>query len=259
VLMRLRKRFADAATISLVAATWPEAVRIALIYLAMPIKSRVPRLHDRWIPIHVSRNGVHARIVISDASELLTLKELLIGDEYELPASAAPRVILDLGANIGIATLLLRARYPTATVVAVEPGPATFRKLVHNVSSDPNVVTINAAIGTQRGHASFAAGTMSWSGRLIDNEVGIRVETTTLDQLVEDFGLQRGDMVKMDIEGAEHDVIPAARCMDRFSVLIGEVHPVQDGAPERLIAELERAGWRHIRTMRRWSFTLARD
>jgi FkbM family methyltransferase len=257
--MKLRKRFADAATISRVGATWPEAVRIALIYLAMPVKTRVPRLHHRWIPIRVSRNGVNACIVISDASELLTLKELLIQDEYELPASAAPRVILDLGANIGIATLLLRARYPAATVVAVEPDPATFRKLAHNVSTDPKVVTINAAIGTQRGHASFAAGTMSWSGRLTDDENGIRVKTTTLDQLVADFGLQRGDMVKMDIEGAEHAVIAAARCLDRFSVLIGEVHPVQDGAPERLIATLGRAGWRHIRPMKRRSFALGRD
>jgi FkbM family methyltransferase len=257
--MKLRKRFVDAATISLVGATWPQAVRIALIYLAMPVKSRVARLHRRWIPIRVSRNGVNARIVISDASELLTLKELLIQDEYELPASAAPRVILDLGANIGIATLLLRARYPTATVVAVEPDPATFRKLAHNVSGDPNVVTINAAIGTQRGYASFAAGTMSWSGRLTDNGIGIRVETTTLDQLVEEFGVQRGDMVKLDIEGAEHAIIPAARRLDRFSLLIGEVHPVQEGAAERLIGTLERAGWRHIRPMKRWSFALGRD
>ena len=141
----------------------------------------------------------------------------------------------------------------------MEPDPATFRKLAHNVSSDPNVVTINAAIGTQRGQASFAAGEMSWSGRLTDNGSGIRVETTTLDQLVEDFGLQRGDMVKMDIEGAEYGVIPTARCLDRFSLLIGEVHPVEDGAPERLIATLERDGWRHLRPMKRSSFTLARD
>jgi FkbM family methyltransferase len=261
VAARLRKRLSDAHAISRVGATPLESARIGLVYAVMPIKSRCPRLHERWITLRVARNGVRGTVVVSDASELLTLKELLVEDEYELPATAAPKVILDLGANVGVATLLLRAHYPAATVVAVEPDPATFRKLVRNVSADPRVVTINAAIAPRRGRSSFAVDEMSWSGKLTDddNAVGIRVETTTLDQLVEDFGLQQGDMVKMDIEGAEHDVIPAARCLDRFSVLIGEVHPIADGAAERLLAALESEGWRHIRPMKRWSFALRRD
>jgi FkbM family methyltransferase len=64
-------------------------------------------------------------------------------------------IIIDMGANIGIYTILLSHIYPNAKIIAIEASPTTFEmlksncklnNLLHLLSSESNVLFINKAI-----------------------------------------------------------------------------------------------------------------
>ena len=84
------------------------------------------------------RKGVliHYRPGGSDVENIV--KKLLKREsEYWLPPQFEPRSILDLGANIGIASIDFALRYPQASILAIEPVAANFQLLQKNISRLP--------------------------------------------------------------------------------------------------------------------------
>ena len=67
-----------------------------------------------------------------------------------------PRIV-DCGANIGMALLFFKAVRPEAEVIAFEPHPVTFARLVETIDSNGlhDVHAENAAVGDQDGTAAF--------------------------------------------------------------------------------------------------------
>jgi FkbM family methyltransferase len=117
-------------------------------------------------------------------------------------------VIIDVGAHIGAYTVLVADSH--RTLVSVEPDQENFQLLATNVAMNylSNVTPVNAALSDKCGktllykHArSTRSSIISKSGR------AVVVETLTLDALVEKYGLRCVDLVKIDVEGAEIDII----------------------------------------------------
>lgn len=63
--------------------------------------------------------------------------------EYCLPRALEPKVILDIGSNLGASILFFHRRFPTARIYGFEPHPETFRILEANVGSIPTVEIFN--------------------------------------------------------------------------------------------------------------------
>jgi FkbM family methyltransferase len=125
----------------------------------------------------------------------------------------------DIGANIGNRTdILLQLG---ARVVAVEPQAACVARLNRKYGTNPHVVVVAKALGSQAGIAPMMvseAHTISslstrWvdavrsSGRFGDHawERREQVTVTTLDDLVAEFGLPA--FCKIDVEGFESEVL----------------------------------------------------
>src|SRR6478752_8398487 len=148
---------------------------------------------------------------------------------YAAALGPAP-VILDVGANYGLATIALKAEHPDAEIVAFEADPAIADVAETNIRAAGlhGVTLVRAAAWTSEGTMRFAA-EGSDAGRLGDDG-GLEVPTVRLrDWLGRDV-----DLLKMDIEGAEVEVL--LDCA---------------GRPQRLgemIAALEDAGHRVIVT-----------
>jgi FkbM family methyltransferase len=117
-------------------------------------------------------------------------------------------VVLDLGANIGLFTLLYARQVgPTGHVHSFEPGVQSFALLKTNtiINGYANVTLYNKAVADTDGIAKFLLCTTGDSdNRLMDNSgekrEEIDVELVRLDSL---FGNARVDFIKMDIQGAE--------------------------------------------------------
>jgi FkbM family methyltransferase len=180
---------------------------------------------------------------------LFGFREIVGQELYRFESRREQPTILDGGANIGLATLFWKQLYPAARILAFEPDPMIFETLARNCEEwqVSGVELINRAIWTSCGEMSFWS-EGSYAGRLVpDPRVSgtscVTVETVRLREF-----LQRPvDLLKLDIEGAETDVLlDCADCLDSVEHLFVEYHSFigQEQRLDTLLSVLRSAGFR---------------
>jgi FkbM family methyltransferase len=127
-----------------------------------------------------------------------------------------PRVIYDLGANIGIASLSLSTFNPDARIYGFEPVPANFEICQQNYSNLSKGKVFNCAVGFPSSTMSFEfqdsdlrGGHLAMDGSLSASgpHQSVEVEVWSVADLIERKGLEPPDFLKVDVEGAEMDVL----------------------------------------------------
>ena len=180
--------------------------------------------------------------------------------EYEAfrAATRPGATVLDVGANVGAYSVLFgQWARPGGRVFAFEPAPDAFEGLARHVELNGLAATVRpvrAAVSERTGEAALLADGMAGTNRLSRSAVRpSMVETVSID----DFCAREGitpDVIKIDVEGAELDVLRGARETIRRSgsalMLFVEMHPTlwrETGlAKEDVLAELRRQNLRAV-------------
>jgi FkbM family methyltransferase len=141
----------------------------------------------------------------------------LVEELQKLPPDA---VVMDVGANIGITTVMASRAVPAGRVFAFEPGPTAFACLSATVAANAlgNCAIHNVGLGASAGELPFTE-TDFLAGSYVGGGAGAgpKVRIRTLDVLAAEAGIQRLDLVKIDVEGFELDVLRgAAEAIARF-------------------------------------------
>jgi FkbM family methyltransferase len=132
---------------------------------------------------------------------------------------APDATILDIGANLGLATLALSEVVPDGQVIAFEPGPTTVRHLTANLTlnSVSNCTVVPVAAGSRAGVVhfetvpTFAAGAhVLQASHATARGAAIDVPVVALDDWLSDAGVRRVDFMKVDAEGYEPWVLDGA-------------------------------------------------
>jgi FkbM family methyltransferase len=154
--------------------------------------------------------------------------------EYYLPPALAPRIILDIGSNIGTSILFFHEKFPTARIYGFEPNPDTFRILQRNVGAIPSVKIFNWALGAidQKIALAFDGVDFSRFGAKDATESPIGTITTTeceakhAGEVMKALALTEVDLIKIDCEGAEYDVLSALpeEMLRQCKWIVGEMH-----------------------------------
>lgn len=121
-------------------------------------------------------------------------------------------VLYDVGAHTGFFTLLgARLVGARGQVVAFEPLPANLDSLRRHVALNrlANVAIVAAAVAARPGRARFQPAGSTYMGRLAE-EGSITVDVTSLDATQEAQGLRPPSLIKIDVEGAEVQVLEGA-------------------------------------------------
>ncbi|HEY7328465.1 MAG TPA: FkbM family methyltransferase [Gemmataceae bacterium] len=122
----------------------------------------------------------------------------------------------DIGANVGFFTILAAKLVgPTGRVVAFEPVNANAHWLEHNLKLNGfhHVFIRQMALGNQDGEAAFRVsaestwGKLAYTGPVNQETAVIQVPIRSLDKLHANGELPRPDLLKIDVEGAEVDVL----------------------------------------------------
>jgi len=125
---------------------------------------------------------------------------------------------LDVGANVGYVTRrLCRAVQPSGHVDAFEPTPLCLPVLRRNTAAFTNVTVHPIAVARTGGEVAFYSDAETHPNNSLyptrEGQAVIRVPASTLDAWYEANGSPRIDFVKIDVEGAEIDVLEGARDM----------------------------------------------
>ncbi len=159
-------------------------------------------------------------------------------------------IVFDVGAHVGYHTLrFARLVGPTGRVVAFEPHPGNFRLLRRNVERrDLSWVTlVPAAVSDAAGRRPFHQTALSMGGSLWplkEHSGRIEVTQTSLDGFAAETGIERADLIKIDVEGAEPEVLEGMRGLAARSpdlAVIVEFKPVllaRRGYPPGRLLEL---------------------
>jgi len=150
-----------------------------------------------------------------------------IVESFHLPPAvrSAPRVVIDLGANIGLTMVDFAHRYPSARIVGVEMDAANAELCRVNVMPfGARCTVIQGAVWTHDGEVAYQG--MTEDGYQINERSAGRVTRAyTIERLLTELGIEQVDLMKMDIEGAEERILPAAgNWIHRVNCLVIEVH-----------------------------------
>jgi FkbM family methyltransferase len=126
----------------------------------------------------------------------------LVAQVYKPPRSFYARQIIDGGANIGMFTVLAAAYFPEASIVSYEPDPGNFQQLERNVKLNRiRARVVQKGLWSETKTLFFHAGS-SEVGYVDEHPPGIEIQC-------EAPVVQESSWVKLDIEGAEYEVLPA--------------------------------------------------
>ena len=214
------------------------------------------RNHERYKPTKTSLLDHPTRIV--DTASFLSAYHAIFEDEIYAfePRNEVP-IIIDGGANIGLATLYWKKKWPNAKIVAFEPDPEVFDILRWNCEqhrcTDVTLVTkglwsTDTALqfcpdGADAGHLKENTSTMA-GGKAQNDTVSVPVVRLApyLDQSI--------DLLKLDIEGAETEVLlDCQEELDTVDHLFVEYHSYleQEQRLDEILRVLREVGFRvHI-------------
>ncbi len=138
-------------------------------------------------------------------------------------------VVVDGGAHIGVLSVLLASLCPAGRVYAFEPGGASRAHLVANLAANrmDNVVVEAAALYDTDAGVDFDFDSTYPAGSHV-GAAGPRVESIRLDTWARARGIERLDLLKLDVEGSEIAVLAGAtETIRRFRpTTIVECNPV---------------------------------
>lgn len=162
--------------------------------------------------LRFNTGGSAASFVVgsSQQQEQIALKALL----------AVGATFYDIGANVGFFTVIAsRIVGPAGKIFCFEPLPENYRQIRHNamLNDFKNIKIVDTALGNLDGEARFWTsagptwGKLVSTGKVPDQLTGeIDVPVRRLDRVVAESSLPPPDVIKIDVEGAEVDVLLGA-------------------------------------------------
>ena len=145
-------------------------------------------------------------------------------DQLTLLQGLQVATIVDGGANVGDISARYRLLFPNANIYAFEPGELPAQHFSERFAADSAVKLLKVGLSDEIGHATFNVGEASVLSSLLPSAPGAerymgaeahrshpeQIPTVTLDHFAAEHGLNRIDILKLDIQGAEGKALRGA-------------------------------------------------
>jgi len=145
-------------------------------------------------------------------------------------------VIFDVGAAVGTVTGLYRDIFPHAVIHSFEPFPDSFQQLEKKIAGDSRIFAHNLAVADKTASVLFydnispltnslleadSRWSDYWGGGKLENKNQLEVEAVTLDDFCAKNNIPEIDILKLDIQGAEHLALTgAARMLEEQAIAL---------------------------------------
>jgi FkbM family methyltransferase len=187
---------------------------------------RIYRLHPS-----TAQYPVYCRAGSSDKH---AFSHIFIEQEYRfLKDAGSPKVILDCGANVGYSAVYFLSQFPEANIISIEPDDRNVQMLRLNTAPYGERCTVlPLAVWSHTARLVVSKGSyrdgLEWSTQVRECRTGEAGDLDAIDigTLLERFGLEHVDVLKMDVEGAERIIFSEnyESWVDRVGCFVIELH-----------------------------------
>lgn len=174
----------------------------------------------------------HPIWVAPGTSDEYTFESVFVDEVYNFAIpDPNPHLIIDAGANSGYTSLYFARKYRQAQIIAIEPEPSNFQRLLRNTAPCSRIRALHGALWYESGHISIAdptggTTTVGFQAKAAQHDTKETVPAFTVSDILAMSGCGSIDILKLDIEGAEKEIFEA-NCevwLDRVRVVIIELH-----------------------------------
>jgi FkbM family methyltransferase len=168
-------------------------------------------------------------------------------DEYNLKNIdfKAGDIVIDIGANIGMVSILLAKKYPFLKIYAFEPAKENYLNFLDNIKlnniHNDTITVENKAVNSDGRDVSFGFNiVLSGGSKILDAEIQNKndkkshmieqkVKSTTLDEIFHKYNINEVKLLKIDCEGSEYEILYNASpdILRKIRHLRGEFHKVE--------------------------------
>jgi len=203
--------------------------------------------------------GLTSRLAVSPlwvrfaSSDRYSFSQIFIDEEYGcVPSGLDPVLIVDCGANVGYASAYFASRFPSSSIIAIEPDQRNYAVLQRNVASyGTRVTTRRGAVwahpcGLKVVRGMYRDG-LDWSTQVRECEPGETPDVAGFDieTLLSETRAEQIDILKVDIERAERVVFGQASrsWLPKVKLIVIELH--DDECRDAFLAALRDTGLRY--------------
>jgi len=175
-------------------------------------------------------------------------KDIFVDEDYKFEADSGRPLIYDCGANIGISVLYFKKIYMGATIKAFEANPFIAQILESNINRNniSDVEIIKKAVWIDNNGVDITKNKADASS-IFASGVKEKIDSVRLRDLIAHE--KKIDLLKMDIEGAETEVIKdCASVLNKIQNIFIEFHTFID-QPQKLseiLSVIEKNGFRYF-------------
>ena len=206
-------RFADSVVYLLICFLTAILIFPLLVFTRKGIVGSIRTIFPKLMPrdLLVSFKGVKF-LARKGRTDILLLSEL---SEPWMTQYFKPRegeVVIDVGAHVGkYALYSARLVGESGVVIAIEPHPENYQALTGNIELNgfKNVIALNVAAYNCNGKKLPLIGSIDqeYTVKAVVEEGCVLAETKKIDSILEELDIQKVDYVKIDVEGAELEVL----------------------------------------------------
>jgi len=195
---------------------WPRmTLRSVMRFREYSIRSNKKECSEGLLLKLVMRNPLRGEVLLRErGSDILTFTEVIQQEVYREVVTAVQdcHTVIDLGANIGLASRYFADRFPNCKILAVEPNPSTAEVLRLNVEglvANGRCRTLRAAVwGSEKTLTGEAVDDPDHFSAFAVHETAAAsgeesIAGWPMSKIIAHSGFARVDLLKVDIEGAE--------------------------------------------------------
>lgn len=195
---------------------------------------------QRAVPVQLRKLN-HPIMLRPGTEDASTVMHTIVREEYgSFHPAADPKVMIDAGAYIGDTTAYFLSRFKNLRTISLEPSKTTYEAARANIAPySERAVLLNKGLAFQAGRLKFQGST---TGASLSDE-GEEIDCTSIPELIASYGLERIDILKMDIEGAETEIFKSnpEAWLPRVQNVLIELHGKE--AEEVVLGTLRKAGF----------------
>ncbi|SUW00314.1 FkbM family methyltransferase [Brachyspira pilosicoli] len=163
------------------------------------------------------------------------------------------KTVIDIGANLGIVSIVLAKKNPGIKIYAFEPLRENYENLLKNIELngiDKNIITVeNKAVTKDGRNINMSINLNNKGGSSISDVISVNssmskencgIESITLEEIVKKYKIDKIDLLKIDCEGSEYEILYNTKedILKNIDYLVGEFHENKDLTDEYDIDKL---------------------